>query len=334
MRFRRYAALGLALRPVGSLTTPSLLQGRTVMSSPSWLPAAEEHAKTLTDLLYPLVEGEPDGGTLKSRMHAVKRHPIFNFLHYYYRYSAADLSRYSPGVLSAEPLLFESDDQLELLHPRFRHVESSTVRYSAPPLAAEGRFGWIQLSKTRDVLKFTSIAKPHIFCFGRHEWAMLYKKHEKKQTALSLRVPQAVIDEVVESGISCTHFDAFRHFAPEAKPFNTAQLTREEQEHHEQPACIHASMDLFKAAYKVYPLTSSDLLQRCLRLGLKARFIDMRASPYEVSNFCGTPIRIETAEGRKEYAELQMELAKDAAPLRKELLDVYTHVLDTNKPTS
>ena len=183
------------------------------------------------------------------------------------------------------------------------------------------------MSKTRDVLKFTSSAAPHIFCFGRHEWAMLYKNHEKKQGSLSLRVPQTVIDEVVETGVSCTHYDAFRHFAPEAKPFNTAQLTREEQEHHENPACIHASMDLFKAAYKIYPLTSSDLLQRCLRLGLKARFIDMRASPYEVSAFCGSPICIETAEGRKEYAQHQLALAKEAAPLRQELLDVYDHVL-------
>ena len=43
-------------------------------------------------------------------------------------------------------------------------------------------------------------------------------------------------------------------------------------------------MDLFKYAYQLYPFVSSDLLRECLVLAIKARKIDMRASPYDVSS--------------------------------------------------
>lgn len=47
--------------------------------------------------------------------------------------------------------------------------------------------------------------------------------------------------------------------------------------------CVHAAMDLFKYAYQLYPFISSELLRDCLILAIKARKIDMRASPYDVS---------------------------------------------------
>jgi hypothetical protein len=49
----------------------------------------------MNSLLYP----ESDSKTsLKDRMHAVSSHPIYNFLHSYYRYSSAELKLYSPGI--------------------------------------------------------------------------------------------------------------------------------------------------------------------------------------------------------------------------------------------
>ncbi len=88
-------------------------------------------------------------------------------------------------------------------------------------------------------------------------------------------------------------------------------------------------MDLFKYAYQLYPLVSSELLQQALQVAIAARIIDMRASPYDVSAYaeCNDPIRVETAEGRKQYAEEQERLARMAAPVRQSLLAVYEQAI-------
>jgi hypothetical protein len=108
-----------------------------------------------------------------------------------------------------------------------------------------------------------------------------------------------------------------------------SELTRESQVENEQPACIHATMDLFKFAYRIYPLVSSSLLRRTLELAITARMIDMRASPYDVASFegCEDTIYIETTEGRKKYQEAQVGLLEMATPIREELLYVYEQVL-------
>ena len=47
----------------------------------------------------------------------------------------------------------------------------------------------------------------------------------------------------------------------------------------------------------------------------------MRASPYDFADWGFAPIRIETAEGKREYAAWQREFADRAAPLRDRLVD-------------
>ena len=155
-----------------------------------------------------------------------------------------------------------------------------------------------------------------------------YNYHQYK---LKLRVTQNVINEVVRSQpLTCTHFDAWRFFHPDTQAMNTHPvLTRASQDVHEQPACIHANMDLFKYAYELYPLVSSDLLLHSLELAIEARKIDMRASPYDVSSFegCEVPICIETAAGKRQYVLEQSRLADKALPLRVELMNVYHEAL-------
>ena len=63
-----------------------------------------------------------------------------------------------------------------------------------------------------------------------------------------------------------------------------------------------------------------------------ARELDMRASPYDLSaaglaGFDPTPIRIETAEGRRDYQRRQLLIARRAAPLRRRLLGHYDSVI-------
>ncbi len=51
-----------------------------------------------------------------------------------------------------------------------------------------------------------------------------------------------------------------------------------------------------------------------------AREIDMRASPYDLSDYGYSPIAVVNRAGRAEYVRCQSEIAQRAAPLRESLL--------------
>lgn len=99
----------------------------------------------------------------------------------------------------------------------------------------------------RSILQRTLEAEPILHCHGLHEWAMQYQPKgqppppsSKYQSHLPLRVCRDIINETVErKGISCTHVDALRFFAPAAGPLNHhgASLERMDQLRLEQPAC-------------------------------------------------------------------------------------------------
>jgi hypothetical protein len=94
----------------------------------------------------------------------------------------------------------------------------------------------------------------------------------------------------------------------------------------EQPGCLHATMDLYKWAYKLLPATPSELLADCFALAADVRELDMRASPYDLSGWGYSPVPIETPAGRAEYAKAQAVFAERAAPLRTSLLDLTQRV--------
>ena len=79
-------------------------------------------------------------------------------------------------------------------------------------------------------------------------------------------------------------------------------------------------MDLYKWAYKLAPLVDSDTVADCFALALDIRALDMRASPYDLVSLGYPPVRIETPEGRAEYAAAQRGFADRAAPLRHRLI--------------
>merc|ERR1712203_1103338 len=108
-----------------------------------------------------------------------------------------------------------------------------------------------------------------------------------KYQDLPLRVDQDTIRSVVERApLRCSHFDAFRFFTEAARPQNIHSFaaSREDQAVHEQPACVHANMDLLRIALKLLPLIPSDHVLHALRIALRARRVDMRASPYDLSS--------------------------------------------------
>ena len=69
-------------------------------------------------------------------------------------------------------------------------------------------------------------------------------------------------------------------------------------------------MDLYKHAFRLWPLVGSDLVADCFELAWDVRTVDMRAAPYDLTGRLDprrawTPIRIETPEGKQEYADAQ-----------------------------
>ena len=72
-------------------------------------------------------------------------------------------------------------------------------------------------------------------------------------------------------------------------------------------------MDTYKWAYKLAPLTSSELVADCFALARDVRQVDMQAAPYDLRELGVEPIRIETAEGKQAYVAHQRDFAARSA---------------------
>ena len=96
---------------------------------------------------------------------------------------------------------------------------------------------------------------------------------------------------------------------------------RDDRAAYEQPACLHGNMDLYKHAFRLTPMVASDLVADCFELARDIRELDMRAAPYDLADLGFEPVRIETPEGKQEYAAAQRGFAERAAPLRDRLID-------------
>ena len=79
-------------------------------------------------------------------------------------------------------------------------------------------------------------------------------------------------------------------------------------------------MDLYKHAFRLWPLVGSDLVADCFELAWDVRTVDMRAAPYDLTAWDFEPIRIETPAGKQEYAARQRGFADRAEPIRAALI--------------
>ncbi|HEY3527524.1 MAG TPA: 3-methyladenine DNA glycosylase [Nocardioides sp.] len=232
-------------------------------------------------------------------------HPVHDFLFTYYSFSPAKLLDWQPG--------WPESGRSELLTKRRTAIVS-----------------------TLDLLRATADRSPSFACFGLHEWAMVHRAGETRHP-VPLRLGAARTDEVVETHrITCSHFDAYRFFTPSAKPRNQLRPGAGDRSAYEQPGCLHATMDLYKHAFRLWPLVGSGIVADCFELAWDVRVVDMRAAPYDLSGTTldptgepWTPIRIETPEGKQEYAAWQREFADRAAPLRLRLIEECARLLDT-----
>ena len=249
-----------------------------------------------------------------SRASRNEKDPVEDFLFDYYANRPGRLLRWHPGIGVA---LLGKAARLYLCYRDYHEVrEGITVNVDQLSPQRLESIRWLQ-----EMLGRTMQRAGVSNCFGLHEWAMIYTTGDIRHADWPLRVTRAEIANLVESlGPRCTHYDAFRFFAPDARPLNKYQPTRETTITLEQPACLHANMDLYKWAFKLSPFTASELIADCFDLARELRVLDMRASPYDFTALGHRPIPIETPEGRAEYEALQRQFAVRAAPLRERLV--------------
>ena len=91
----------------------------------------------------------------------------------------------------------------------------------------------------------------------------------------------------------------------------------------EQKGCVHAHMDLLKICMRLQPFVDVCLLVDVLGVALKARRLDVEASPYDGSGYGLGVVPVETREGRREYKRRQVELMEEVEPVRRRLLRAY-----------
>ncbi|MDU7360236.1 MAG: 3-methyladenine DNA glycosylase [Propionibacteriaceae bacterium] len=243
------------------------------------------------------------------------KEPVDDFLFHYYNLRPSHLMQWHPGVGVA----VEDDGSWQ---PPHYLADGSTARFNVDGFL-EKRRGTVETAYR--LLTATREKEPKFGCFGMHEWAMVHglEQHETRHPYLPLRLSVAQRAEIMENiGCRCSHFDAFRFFTPDAKPLNLVTPTRERQTEFDQPGCLHVNMDLYRWAGKLWPAVSSSLLLATFRLAREIRVVDMRASAYDLTQWGHDPIRVETLEGRHEYARLQREFARRAEPLRNDLIAV------------
>jgi hypothetical protein len=285
-----------------------------ILTRSQWEQAAARHA----------MHAEQRTAAATTRRRSGQRHPVEDFLFDYYSLRPSHLARWQPGLAV---VLLDGDSWLQKSGYRLRPDIALGAVAVDPGCFSTGEFGTRRqgVQVIARVLRSTRQRPPSFGCFGLHEWAMVYRSDpaEHRHSQVDLRVAPVVVERTVtDVGLRCTHYDAYRFFTSAAVPLNSEQLSRGDQHRHEQPGCIHAGMDLYKWAYKLGPLVSSELLLDCFDHARDARTVDMRASPYDLREWGYDPIAVETTSGRQEYVAEQRRLARAATVLRERLIAV------------
>lgn len=299
----------------------------TFLTSEDWRAREDAHVQRSSTYALPFI----------ARRKCGQKHPVEDFLFTYYTLKPGQFMRWHPG---AGVILLDAAERADWKFYRpatLTELLEAGLAEDEARAQAEGQLAYLvdtagfakkrfsALDFTREILGNTA-AKPGYFgCFGMHEWAMAYKSVENdiRHDYLDLRLGAEGTDAVVESHkIRCSHFDAFRFFMPQAAPMNELQPTREAQRNLEQPACLHANMDVYKWAYKLLPLISSELLMDAFELAWEVRELDMKAAPYDLTDWGYEPVKVETPEGKAEYVRIQRDFSLRSVKIRNRLLQV------------
>lgn len=301
--------------------------GVRVLPEDVWRAAEDAHHARVDALLAGHLERASEGVP----------HPVEDFLFTYYSHRPAQLRRWHPGAGTAlggpgarERLAWRDHAEIRATGDDGRPVTAVGLDVTAFLRRREGAARHVLA-----VLTATAGRQPYLGCFGLHEWAMVYRQpaDEVRHAAYPLRLGPDGTDAVVAAHrIRCTHHDAFRFFTAAARPLNALQPTRDDQVALEQPGCLHATMDLYKWAYKLAPAVPSDLTVDCFELARDTRLLDMEASPYDLRSLGLEPVPIETPAGKAAYVERQRDLATRGQALRERLRRVCRDLLPDSDP--
>lgn len=284
-----------------------------VLEREEWWPRAAEHRRRAE---------QRTAAHLERRRRGIK-HPLEDFLFEYYGFRPGLLARWQPGPGVGLREASEFDGRRH-----YRTVDGVTVLDADSFVAHRGR----ALDWALDVLRATDAREPSFRCFGLHEWVMVYGLDAEavRHQVIPLRATPDQIAAVVEGHeIRCSHYDAYRFFTPAARPLNLLRPDAERQPEFEQPGCLHGgAMDLYRWAFKLDPAIPGELLLDCFDLARRARLLDMRSSPYDVTGFGLTSIAIETPAGKAEHVAEQRAIADEAGPLRRRLIAVLEQLAE------
>lgn len=283
-----------------------------ILGEKRWKERVREHEKLLSPYAEAFIKRRSIG----------EKHPVHDFLFTYYSCSPLKLKQWVPSyaqALEGEPLPWMEG-------PYFRREKGLIAldrnRFS-PAMKGLAEFV-VQLCKNIQ-------SRPGKFgCFGLHEWAMCYNlsPEQVRHSGYVLRLSKGEIEAFVDSQkLVCTHYDAYRFFTPEAMPKNKFNPTLDTRIEMEQSGCVHANMDIYKWAVKLWPWVGSDFIQKAFLFALEGRELDMQASPYDLLKDGYPPIPIETPEGRETYQTLQIAYSQKSEALRQELKDISINLL-------
>ncbi len=292
-----------------------------ILTRDAWQARACAHAERVDAWVQPHLDRRQRG----------EKHPVHDFLFTYYSQRPAALRRWHPGhgvVLLDAPEYDGARGYSLTIWPHGTDMEGRErqgLSVSDEHLARQRPV----VEAIHRLLVATQGRPPVLGCFGLHEWAMVHRlPDDGTRHDVPLRLGGAGTDAVVEGHrIACSHFDAFRFFTDTARPLNTLAPGRDDRAEFEQPGCLHAGMDLYKHAFRLSPFVPSELVADCFALAWDIRELDMRASPYDLATHGFTPVRIETAEGKQEYAAAQRGFAERGAPLRAALVEACARLL-------
>jgi len=277
------------------------------ISFQEWTMRAKQHA----ELMNPVVDS-----FLKKRGLQIKD-AVHDFLFTYYNFSTSKLKQWVPSI--DDVLVVNNTFRKEYfwLSDHWYHLNGNLLSLKLESIPKSSLQAAQFIANLCDNI---SNKTPRFNCFGLHEWAMVYKSSQEtiRHQGHRLRLSADELAHFVESQkICCSHYDAYRFFTKEARPLNTITPSLETRLDMEQAGCLHANMDLYKWATRLWPWIGSDFIAKTFFLTLRARELDMRASPYDLTDEGYTPICIETEEGRAEYKQEQQLIAEASVELRQ-----------------
>ena len=254
-------------------------------------------------------------------------HPVHDFLFTYYTCSPQKLKQWVPSFEDQLMITPEVHEAYPWFGDYWFHVERNVLSLNRTKIHENIRgLAEFVAKLCGNILK----RPPRLGCYGLHEWAMVYKSSADsiRYKGHRLRLSPEYLARFVESQVlCCSHYDAYRFFTEEARPLNVLNPTLDSRLEMEQSGCLHANMDLYKWATKLWPWVGSDFIAKAFFLALDCRELDMRASPYDLAEEGFAPVCIETEEGRKQYQKEQMSLMERSIPLRRELQGICERLL-------